>query len=112
MSRIRNREALIGVDDDLPNATLFHIQSIPPWSRRIAEFLSTAQLEISLNILPLQAKFLEDCSHFHLVSGRLYHLGDEGVLRLVPNPEIYMHIVMEAHVGSVGQHLSKQGTIS
>ena len=55
--------------------------------------------------------FFEACSHFQLVSGRLYYLMVDGILRLVPNPTDYPNIVQEAHVSFTSQHRSKQGTI-
>ena len=69
MSRIPNGEAPTGVDDDLPDATLFQIESVPRWSKQIAEFLSTTQLDESLENLKSQVNFLEACSRFQLISG-------------------------------------------
>ena len=78
----------------------------------MSEFLSTIHFDESHENLRSQVNFLEACSHFQLVSGRLYYLMDDGILRLVPNPADYPNIVQEAHVSFIGQHRSKQGTIS
>ena len=69
MSRITNGEAPTRVDDDLPNATLFQIESVPRWSRIIAEFLSTTQFDRLHKNVESQANFLEACSHFQLIFG-------------------------------------------
>ena len=44
MSRITNGEKPIRVDDELPDATLFHIESVPRWSHVIVEFLSKCEV--------------------------------------------------------------------
>ena len=82
----------LGVDDDLPDATLFQIEYVPKWSKRIAEFLSTIHFDESHENLQSQVNFLEACSHFQLIFGRLYYLMDDGILCLVPDPAEYPNI--------------------
>ena len=98
MSRITNDEAPTGVDDNLPKATLFQIEYVPRWSKRIVEFLSTMQFDESHENLQSQVNFLEACNCFQLIFGRLYYLMDDGILHLVPYPIEYPNIVQEAHV--------------
>ena len=112
LSRITNGEEPTGVDDDLPDATLFQIESVPKWSKRIATFLSTSVITDVHQDVDTQTKFLEECSCFQLISGRLYHMLNDGVLRLVPNPDEYPRIVQEAHVSYTGQHRSRRATIT
>ena len=112
MSRITNGEKPIGVDDDLPDATLFQIESVPQWSHMIAEFLSTTIFNTRYNNVPSKVQFLEAYSRFQLISGRLYHLMNDGVMRLVPNPDEYPSIVKEAHVTYTDHHRSRQRTIT
>ena len=85
---------------------------MPRWSKQIAEFLSTTQLDESLENLKSQVNFLEACSRFQLISGRLYYHMDGRILCLVPNPADYPTIVQETHVSFTGQHRSKQTSIS
>ena len=47
---------------------------------------------------------------FQLLSGQLYYLGSDKILRLVVCPEDYHNIMSEAHVNSCGFHFSKEGT--
>ena len=54
MSRITNGEAPAGVDDDLPDATLFQIEYVPRWSKRITKFLSTIHLMSHMKIYSLK----------------------------------------------------------
>ncbi|KAI5057045.1 hypothetical protein GOP47_0028863 [Adiantum capillus-veneris] len=112
MSRIRNDEEPTGVDDDLPDANLFHIESVPKWSRMIAEFLSTTSLTQGIRMSRLKPNFLEAWNRFQLISGRLYHLMDDGILFLVLNLEEYPRILQDTHVSFTGQHRLRQGTIT
>lgn len=61
--------------------------------------------------LQAQTDFLEISQRFQLLSGRLYHLGKDNILRLVVNPNDYHSIMHEAHISSCGFHLSVEGTI-
>ena len=88
------------------DATLFQIESVPRWSKRIAEFLSTIHFDESHENLRSQVNFLEACS---CVLGRLYYLMDDGISRLVPTLADYPNIVQDAHESftSWGGHFSK-----
>ena len=68
MSRIPNGEPPTGIDDDIPDATLFQIEYVSRWSKQIVKFLSTTHLDESLKNLKSQVNFLEACSHFQLIS--------------------------------------------
>ena len=111
VSRIANGEAPIGVDDDIPDATLFKVEIVPRWSESIVQFLSTASFESQPETIQARAQFLHTCRNFKLISGRLYHLGSDQILRLVANPQDYRFLLQEAHVGISGHHFSKVGTI-
>ena len=43
MSQIESREPPLGVNNDFPDAYLFHIEMIPRWSEHISEYLRTKQ---------------------------------------------------------------------
>ena len=111
MSRITTGEEPIGVYDDLPDATLFKIEIAPQWSKAIISFLTTASLNDLDKDMGDKVEFLNYCSRFQLLSGRLYHLGQDGILRLVPNHEECSPIMIETHISFTGQHLSRQVTI-
>ena len=42
-----NREALVGVLDDLPNTYLFNVEMVPKWSKDIVPMLIVGSLQIS-----------------------------------------------------------------
>lgn len=51
LSRIKSGEPLEGVNDDFPDAQLFHVAVLPSWYTRIGEYLSIGQFpsEMPLN---------------------------------------------------------------
>ena len=49
LSRIDTGEEPTGVNDDLPDAHLFHIESVPEELKEIAQFLETVQAPKGLN---------------------------------------------------------------
>ena len=43
LSRIKSGEPPEGINDEFPDAQLFHVTVLPPWYARIGEYLSTGQ---------------------------------------------------------------------
>ena len=74
MSRLTHGEEPIGVEDDLPDAVLFVIETAPRWSEPILEVLSShapwARSDSNMTIAQL-----EESSQYILVLGRLYRQG-------------------------------------
>lgn len=54
---------------------------------------------------------LETCALYKIFSGRLYRLGPEGVLWLIPNPDQYDELFDYMHVNIGGFHVSYQETV-
>ena len=79
LSRITNGESPTGIEDDLPDATLFQVEITPQWDKRIVRLLS-------INFLAIPRDFsnpkdtLRTMERYTLISGRLYYLGKDGVL--------------------------------
>ena len=60
----------------------------------MVQFLTTAEVsKLGDNALE-QANFISSCSHFQLLSGQLYYLGDDGIMCLVVPQEDTMHILI------------------
>ena len=92
LSRITSGEAPTGVDDDIPDATLFQVETAPYWARPIVTFLSTGFVFDSSSF-PSKLALVEESKEYQLISGRLYKLCPDEILRLVPNPEDYEDIL-------------------
>ena len=105
MSRTTNGEAPIGVNDDLPDSTVFKVKTAPRWSEHILEVLSTS-ISWQRENNPLSIAQLEESQHYVLLSGRLYRLGPDKVLRLCLDPDCYDDAMNEAHVSIGGLHAS------
>ena len=101
----------MGVEDDLPDAALFQIEMVPKWSERVVHFLTTAEVTDLGNNAYEQAKFLTASSRFQLISGQLYYLTDDGILRLVVPPEHTLDIIFRAHISATGMHTSREYTL-
>ena len=71
MSRITSGEAPTGVEDDLPDAALFVIETAPRWAEPILDILSFEVSWEGQNKEETIAR-LEQAENYSLVSGRLY----------------------------------------
>lgn len=111
LSRITSGEAPTGVDDDLPDATLFVIEIAPRWAEPILDILSYGVSWEGQDKEETVAR-LEQAENYSLVSGRLYRQGSDQVLRLCPEPEEYTEIMADSHEGLCGIHASTEQTIS
>ena len=74
MSRISNGESPTGIEDDLPDATLFQVETAPQWAEQIVIFLSINFLAIPRDFSNLEDT-LQTMERYTLISGRLYCLG-------------------------------------
>ena len=108
-SRITLGEAPIGVDDDIPDATLFQVETVPYWARPIVTFLSNGFVSDSHSYQSKLA-LVEESRDYQLISGRLYKLCPDEILRLVPNPEDYEDILYSTHMSVGGIHFSRKNT--
>ena len=103
LSRIMTGESPTGVDDDLPDATLFAIEIAPRWARTIVTFLSMGTLSSDESDT---MDIIEDSAPYQLISGRLYRMGVDGVMRICPDPDEYEDILQLVHVSFAGYHYS------
>ena len=47
LSKLINKEAPVGVPDDLPDAYLFNVEMVPKWSKDIVPMLIFGNLQLS-----------------------------------------------------------------
>ena len=103
LSRITNGKIPSGIKDDLPDATLLQVEIAPRWAEQIVRLLS-------INFLASPRDFsnpedtLRTIERYTLISGRLYYLGKDKVLRLCLDPEDFDSVIQEAHVTIGGSH--------
>ena len=106
LSRITNGEAPTGVEDDLPDATLFLIDIAPRWVEPILEVLS-----VTAEWAPKDAQTtlnqLRESDRYTIISGRLYRQGSDNVLKLCVEPEDHREIMEDAHISIGGIHEAK-----
>ena len=76
LSCITNGESPTGIEDDLPDATLFQVETAPQWAEQIVRLLS-------INFLAIPRDFsnpkdtLRTMERYILISRRLYCLGKD-----------------------------------
>ena len=90
--RITNGEAPTGVNDDLPNAMLFMVETTPRWVEHILEVLS---IDISWpqEYRSLSIEEIEESKHYVLLFEKIYRQGLDQVLRLYLYPKYYNEVM-------------------
>ena len=109
LSCLTHGEPPIGVDDDLLDAYLFNIEMVPRWSEQWIPLLSIAQIEIPKTI-PEHKERIFLGGKFKLLVGRLYHEGNDKILRLCIEPLEKEYFLNQAHQSTIGIHLAGQQT--
>jgi hypothetical protein len=104
LSILESRRSGIVVDDQLPYAYLFKVESIPNYLCNITLFLS-----MGVNPQGYSAtlkRYLVVCAtNYQLIIGHMYKLGLDNILiQCVLNHEIF-YILWECHSGVVGGHV-------
>ena len=99
LSRIPNGEAPTGIDDDLPDTSLFMVETMPEWSEKIVNFLVNGFPPKELR-KDLARKLIKECAPYCLVAGTLYKQGKDDVLRRCAREDEYLYILQEAHMGA------------
>ena len=109
LSRIDTGEEPTGINDELPNSHLFHIEAVPEELEEISQFLETGQAPEGLNTKKKQILAMKDAP-YSLINGFLYKMELDGILRrCVPEHE-QDHIIHEAHYGPAGGHFQVDTT--
>ena len=87
MSRIPNGKPPIGIDNDLANATLFLVDSIPQWSEHIVDVLAHGLTNVC-NLGKQKARqIIKESAHYQLIAGQLYKRGKDDLLRRCPRED-------------------------
>lgn len=111
LSWIMNGEAPTGVEDNLPDAVLFQVETAPKWSEQIIRILSIDYVACILDLDHLH-KAISSTENYTLIAGRLYRLGEDNILRLCIDPEESEEHIAEAHVTIGGFHACREMTES
>ncbi|MCO5600411.1 hypothetical protein L7F22_054523 [Adiantum nelumboides] len=109
LSCITNGEAPTGVDDELPDTSLFMVETIPEWSEKIVNFLVNGFPPKELR-KDVAQKLIKECEPYSLIAGTLYKLGKDDILRRCAREDEYLYILQEAHMGVAGGHFSGELT--
>ncbi|MCO5552095.1 hypothetical protein L7F22_005605 [Adiantum nelumboides] len=99
LSRLMHGEALIGIDDDLPDAYLFNIYMVPRWSEEVIPLLTIGSL-----YLTKQPSIIGVSRSLVMLAERLYKQGSDQILRLcieVHEQDLYLS---QSHVQTTGIH--------
>ncbi|MCO5586510.1 hypothetical protein L7F22_040450 [Adiantum nelumboides] len=105
MSRVESGKPATGVDDDLPDNTLFKVDVASSWYHDILILLSTVNFPIDLTPLEKRRLLLKS-KPFTLIGGQLYKAGLDGILRRCLAPHEVQDILADAHEGHIGGHQS------
>ncbi|MCO5595618.1 hypothetical protein L7F22_049663 [Adiantum nelumboides] len=109
LSRITNGEAPTGVDDDLPDTSLFMVETIPEWSEKFINFLVNGFPPKELR-KDVARRLIKECEPYSLIAGTLYKLGKDDILRRCAREDEYLYILQEAHMGVARGHFSGELT--
>ncbi|MCO5547027.1 hypothetical protein L7F22_000468 [Adiantum nelumboides] len=106
---ITNGEAPTGVDDDLPDTSLFMVETIPEWSEKIVNFLVNGfpPKEFRKDVA---RRLIKECEPYSLIAGTLYKLGKNDILKRYAREDEYLYILQEAHMGVARGHFSGELT--
>ena len=88
LSRLVHGEKPTGVEDDLPDAYLFNVEMVPRWFEDIVQILTLGLVHEENDKTMAKTKVMQ-AKHFQMIARRLYHLGEDYVLRLCLIPEEY-----------------------
>ena len=110
MSRISNGEKPIGVDDDLPNASLFLVDLVPKWVEEICHYQTNGlPTDTPVDMAKIR-RLIRDAAPYQLIAGQLYKQGKDGVMHRCIREDEFILILDEAHSGIVGGHFTAETT--
>ena len=90
----------------MPDATLFQVETAPKWAKNIIRLLSIDYQAIPQDFDDVE-NTLQTIERYTLISGRLYRLGEDNVLRVCTEPDDAKEVISEAHVTIGGNHASR-----
>ena len=106
MSRIPNREAPIGLDDELPDATLFLIDLVPKCAKEICHYLTNGLHTNRPLDMARARRLIRDAAPYQLIAGQLYKQGKDGIIRKCIREDEFILFLDEAHSGIAGGHFA------
>ena len=107
--RIDTGEESIGVEDDLLDACLFRIESVPAKLEEITQFLENGQAPKGMSTKKKQILAMKVVP-YSLINGFLYKMGMDDILRRCVLEHERDNIMYEAHYGPAGVHFQADTT--
>ena len=109
LSRIDTREEPTRVEDNLPDAHIFRIESVPIELEEIAQFLEDGQAPEGMSMNKKQILAMK-AAPYSLINGFLYKMGLDNILRRCVLEHEINNIMYEAHYGPTGGHFQVDTT--
>ena len=103
LSRIDTREEPTGVEDELPIAHLFRMETVPVELEEIAQFLGNGKAPEGMSMKKKQNLSMK-AAPYSLINGFLYKMGLDDILRRCVLEHERDNVMYEAHYGPAGGH--------
>jgi hypothetical protein len=107
--RLESGESGGPVDDQLPDADIFHIEAIPDYLLDISLFLTTGTMSEGYSTTQ-KRHLMVHATDYQLIVGQLYKLGLDNILRCCVLDHERPDILWECHSGVVGGHIGGKET--
>jgi hypothetical protein len=109
LSRLENGEEPTSLEDTLPDAQLLAIRKVDDHFAEIVQFLSTGMAPREYTIIQ-KKQLVVRAADFSLISGKLYKMGPDEILRRCVMEAERPLILVEAHEGITGGHYAGKAT--
>ena len=105
LSRIRTGEPPNGVNDELPDATLFKVDYVPEWYPGLVEYLVSGRTPEDMSKAEART-LIRLAGPYQLITGQLYIRGKDDVIRRCTLPHEVDDFLFQAHNGIAGGHFA------
>lgn len=99
--------APIGINDDLPDASLFMVETKPRWAEPLIQLLTMGPFSCDQS-KSLSHMDIERFKSYIFISSCIYKLGQDGILRLCVSLNEYEAVLTNAHISMGKQHVHGQ----
>jgi len=109
LSRIWMGEAPTGVENELPNAPLFHVDYVPNWYPKLVEFLTIGLPPVGMSKTYVRW-LLRLAQPYQFIVGKLYRCRNDDMLHRCALPHEIYDILQQCHNRLAGGHLGPEAT--
>ena len=107
LSRIWIGEPPEGVNDELPDATLFKVDHCPEWYLGLVEYLMIGRPRPDMSKVDAR-KLIRFVGPYQLIVKQLYVRGKDDIIRRCALPHEVDSILFQAHDGIAGGHFASE----